>query len=151
MDAQEAPGKPERASLGKPAPQRPMPREASAAAASLGRDANALPVANAASNNPETPREKAASETPKPRAYVLSFESTHAAMASEAALEAAHAGAAMIPTPRAISAGCGMSLRFLAQGDAAARETAALCVEARGLAALYEEIDAKAYALVERI
>ena len=41
-------------------------------------------------------------------------------MASEAALGAAHAHAAMIPTPRAISAGCGMSMRFDAEDDAAA-------------------------------
>ena len=50
----------------------------------------------------------------------MAFESTHAAMASEAALGAAHAHAAMIPTPRAISAGCGMSMRFDAEDDAAA-------------------------------
>ena len=53
----------------------------------------------------------------------MAFESTHAAMASEAALEAAHAHAAMIPTPRAISAGCGMSMRFDAEDDAAADTT----------------------------
>ena len=61
-------------------------------------------------------------------------------MASEAALGAAHAHAAMIPTPRAISAGCGMSMRFDAEDDAAAGMLARVCVDARGLSALYREM-----------
>lgn len=47
-----------------------------------------------------------------PDAYVLAFDSTHAAMAAISALEAAGVSHAVIPTPREISAGCGMSLRF---------------------------------------
>lgn len=47
-----------------------------------------------------------------PDAYVLAFESTHAAMAAMSALDAAGVRYAVIPTPREISAGCGMSLRF---------------------------------------
>lgn len=45
-------------------------------------------------------------------AYVLAFESTHAAMAAASALDAQSVPYALIPTPRAISAGCGMALRF---------------------------------------
>ena len=45
-------------------------------------------------------------------AYVLAFESTHAAMAAASALDEAHVRYALIPTPRSISAGCGMALRF---------------------------------------
>lgn len=45
-------------------------------------------------------------------AYVLAFESTHAAMAAASALDAGLVPYALIPTPRAISAGCGMALRF---------------------------------------
>ena len=45
-------------------------------------------------------------------AYVLAFDSTHAAMAAASALDGAAVAYALIPTPRAISAGCGMALRF---------------------------------------
>ena len=44
--------------------------------------------------------------------FVLAFDSTHAAMAAQAAFKAAGASFALIPTPREISAGCGMSLKF---------------------------------------
>ena len=51
--------------------------------------------------------------------YVIAFESTHAAMAAEASFGSVpHA---MIPTPRQITASCGMALRFEAEDDAAAR------------------------------
>ena len=51
--------------------------------------------------------------------YVIAFESTHAAMAAEASFGSVpHA---MIPTPRQITASCGMALRFDADDDAAAR------------------------------
>lgn len=83
--------------------------------------------------------------------YVMAFESTHAAMASEAALGAAHAHAAMIPTPRAISAGCGMSMRFDAEDDAAAGMLARVCVDARGLSALYREMSKTEFELLEKL
>lgn len=83
--------------------------------------------------------------------YVMAFESTHAAMASEAALEAVHAHAAMIPTPRAISAGCGMSMRFDAEDDAAAGTLARVCVDAQGLSALYREISKMEFELLEKL
>ncbi len=83
--------------------------------------------------------------------YVMSFESTHAALASQAALAATDAHAALIPTPRAISAGCGMSMRFAAESDARAREIARVCEQAKGLAALYREASKPKYELVEKI
>lgn len=72
-------------------------------------------------------------------------------MASEAALGAAHAHATMIPTPRAISAGCGMSMRFDAEDDAAAGRLARACVDARGLSALYREMSKTEFELLEKL
>ena len=83
--------------------------------------------------------------------YVMAFESTHAAMASEAAFQVASLPSQMIPMPRAISAGCGMSLRFEAENDAAARDAAAVCADARGLATLYEELSKEEYRQVAKI
>ena len=60
-------------------------------------------------------------------------------MASEAALGAAHAHAAMIPTPRAIS------------DDAAAGMLARVCVDARGLSALYREMSKTEFELLEKL
>lgn len=53
--------------------------------------------------------------------FVLAFDSTHAAMAVQAAFKAAGASFSLIPTPREISAGCGMSLKFKAEGAAEAQ------------------------------
>ena len=50
--------------------------------------------------------------------YVIAFESTHAAMAASRALEAAGTAFRTIPTPRAISAGCGIALMFDADDPA---------------------------------
>lgn len=72
-------------------------------------------------------------------------------MASETALEAAHASAAMIPTPRAITASCGMSLHFECAGDAAALGLARACEDAKGLSALYREVSKKEYELIEKL
>lgn len=56
---------------------------------------------------------------------VIAFESTHAALASEKAL--ADMGAKLIPTPRAITASCGMSLRLAVdKADEARARLAAL-------------------------
>ena len=68
---------------------------------------------------------------------VLAFESTHAAMAANKALAASARPFAVIPTPRAVSAGCGMSLRFVAADGAEARAVAASLVHVQGTAALY--------------
>lgn len=69
--------------------------------------------------------------------YVIAFESTHAAMAAEASLGSVpHA---MIPTPRQITASCGMALRFEAEDDAAARDLFARQDAPAGLAKLFRE------------
>lgn len=80
--------------------------------------------------------------------YLLAFESTHAAMAANKALAAA--APAVIPTPRAITASCGMTLRFEAEGAAEARALAASVPAAHGLAALYAD-EAGEYTLVEKL
>ncbi|WP_080797291.1 DUF3343 domain-containing protein [Arabiibacter massiliensis] len=80
--------------------------------------------------------------------YVLAFESTHAAMAADKFLSPG--GAKLIPTPRAVSAGCGMSLRFTAADDAEALARVRSVEAARGLAALYRMEDG-ACDLVERL
>ena len=43
---------------------------------------------------------------------VFTFDSTHVAMAADKALASAGVAFTMIPTPTAISAGCGISLRL---------------------------------------
>ena len=69
--------------------------------------------------------------------YVIAFESTHAAMAAEASFGSVlHA---MIPTPRQITASCGMALRFEAEDDAAARGLFARQDAPAGLAKLLRE------------
>lgn len=80
--------------------------------------------------------------------YVMAFESTHAAMAAYHAL--AQAKPAMIPTPKAISAGCGMSLRFAAQDTAAACALAEGVEQIKGLASLYADKDGS-FDLVEKL
>lgn len=84
--------------------------------------------------------------------YVMAFESTHAAMAAQHALAGAE-GFALIPTPTAISAGCGMSLKFCAPTDEAAGVLARTPKEAAGLAALYrkEGVRPATYELIERL
>lgn len=80
--------------------------------------------------------------------YLLAFESTHAAMAANKALAAVKP--AMIPTPRAITANCGMTLRFEAPNAAKARALAASVTETRGLATLYAD-EMGEYILIERL
>lgn len=70
-------------------------------------------------------------------AYVMAFESTHAAMAAYHALSGVTA--AMVPTPKHVSAGCGISLRFEAEGEDAAVLLAGRISRVAGLASLYEE------------
>lgn len=79
-------------------------------------------------------------------AYLMAFESTHAAMASEATL--GRDNVRMVPVPRAISAGCGIALVFEAETDADAHATASRCHEAQGLASLYEKKSRSEYRLV---
>lgn len=69
-------------------------------------------------------------------------------MAANSAL--ADAQPAMIPTPREISAGCGMSLRFSARDDGDALAVAKGVADLAGKASLYAE-DGKIYRLVEKL
>ena len=80
--------------------------------------------------------------------FLLAFESTHAAMAANKALAAAHP--AVIPTPRAITASCGMTLRFEADDERAAAALAATVDEARGMSALYAD-EAGEYRLLKKL
>lgn len=72
--------------------------------------------------------------------YVLAFESTHAAMAASKALADAGVAFYTIPTPRAISAGCGMALKFDAQDPGAVAACALSNVPDCSLAALYRMV-----------
>lgn len=81
-----------------------------------------------------------------PDAFVLAFESTHAAMAAMSTLDASGTRYAVIPTPREISAGCGMSLRFAPELLADVREQLGL-PDGAPLAALYE-VAGRAYTRV---
>ena len=72
------------------------------------------------------------------RSYLLAFDSTHAALAAQKAL--AGYSPQVIPTPREISAGCGMALRLFAADDGQAQaimQAAALDEDAADLY-LYE-------------
>lgn len=73
--------------------------------------------------------------------YVIAFESTHAAMAASKTLASGSVDFATIPVPTAISAGCGIAVKFdaddleevLARVFGAKRDT--------GLASLYRASD----------
>lgn len=84
----------------------------------------------------------------QPPVFVLAFESTHAAMAADKAFSGT--GAALIPTPRAISAGCGMSLKFSAESNAAAVSRGQSVEAARNLATLYRA-EGQSYTLVTHL
>ena len=73
-----------------------------------------------------------------------------AAMAANKALAASARPFAVIPTPRAVSAGCGMSLRFVAADGAEARAVAASLVHVQGTAALYR-VEGTSFQLVDRL
>lgn len=81
--------------------------------------------------------------------YLLTFESTHAAMAAQHAL--AGVGPAVIPMPREISAGCGMALRFEAEDAEQAASLGTSVTEARGLMALYLIEEPRAYTLITKL
>lgn len=78
--------------------------------------------------------------------YIVAFESTHAAMAADDALAATpHA---LIPTPRGITADCGMALRFAAEDDGRAQVAIEAARIQASLFTLYcEEADEEAPAL----
>ncbi|MEE0844807.1 MAG: DUF3343 domain-containing protein [Eggerthellaceae bacterium] len=53
--------------------------------------------------------------------YVLTFDSTHAALSAQKALAQAEVSCFTIPTPRAISAGCGIALKIQGESVEAVR------------------------------
>lgn len=69
-------------------------------------------------------------------------------MAAASVLEAR--GARMIPTPRAVSASCGMSLLFDSPSDGAARAFVASVPNLGDAAALYAQ-EGEAYRLVRKL
>jgi len=75
--------------------------------------------------------------------YIITFDSTHAAMASHVALaEQAHT---LIPVPREISAGCGMALAFDVHDDSEALALRAQIADIGGVAALYRKETCSSY------
>lgn len=56
---------------------------------------------------------------------VIAFSNTHAAIAAQKVLERLGLPAHMMPTPREITAGCGLSLRCPPEGYAQARQAVA--------------------------
>ena len=71
-------------------------------------------------------------------AYVIAFDSTHAAMAADDAL--CDVPRAMIPTPRQITASCGMALRLDLTDDGSALRLLAIADPSGRLARLYREV-----------
>lgn len=70
--------------------------------------------------------------------YVIAFESTHAAIAADDALR--DVPRAMIPTPRQITASCGMALRVEVEDDRMARDLVAKADVPASMARLYREV-----------
>ena len=80
--------------------------------------------------------------------YVISFESTHAAMAASKTLSSGGVSFATIPVPVAISAGCGIAVKF--EADDPEPVVARIFGRERntGLASLHRQTDAGSYELV---
>lgn len=72
--------------------------------------------------------------------YLVTFASTHAALAFEGC---AGGEGALVPVPPALRAGCGMAWRLVRKDDEAARSTAAEVARQAGLAELDWELYAK--------
>lgn len=71
-------------------------------------------------------------------AYVIAFDSTHAAMAADDALR--DVPRTMIPTPRQITVSCGMALRLEAEDDGSAFALLEIADPSGRIAHLYREI-----------
>ena len=80
--------------------------------------------------------------------YVIAFESTHAALAASKAFADAGVRFLTIPVPRAISAGCGIALKFEAP-DPAPALALARASGAAGRGALYREEGSESFERVE--
>lgn len=77
--------------------------------------------------------------------YVISFESTHAAMAASKTLASGGVDFQTIPTPAAISAGCGIAIRFASDAPEAVCARVFGSRKGTGVAALHRELDRAAY------
>lgn len=75
--------------------------------------------------------------------FLITCDTIHAAMAAEKAIAVREPKVtlAVIPTPRDITASCGMALRFSASDLPEATLLARSVAEARGLCDLYEVIE----------
>ncbi|HIS41111.1 MAG TPA: DUF3343 domain-containing protein [Candidatus Aphodovivens avistercoris] len=71
------------------------------------------------------------------KAYLVAFESTHAALAADKALSAAGVAHLTIPVPAAVRAGCGIALKFEAESPDAALAALAAAGCPTDAAALY--------------
>lgn len=83
--------------------------------------------------------------------YVIAFESTHAAMAASKTLSSGGVAYLTIPTPRAISAGCGIAIRFEADDPEPVVARIFGANRSTGLAALYRQTAPEAFELDARL
>lgn len=74
------------------------------------------------------------------QAYLVTFASTHAALAFEGSFGS---GGALVPVPPTLRAGCGMAWRFVAGGDEEALGRASKCAGEAGLAEADWELNAQ--------
>ena len=74
------------------------------------------------------------------QAHLVTFASTHAALAFE---DAAERDGALVPVPPTLRAGCGMAWRLVRRDDGAARERVEEVAAAAGLAAADWELYAQ--------
>ena len=80
--------------------------------------------------------------------YVISFESTHAAMAASKTFASGSIDFLTIPTPTAISAGCGIALKFEADDPEPVLARIFGSNRTTGLAALHRETAPRTFELV---
>ncbi len=80
--------------------------------------------------------------------YVITFESTHAAMAAGKALQQSGLSYQTIPVPSAISAGCGIAQRFETDDPASVLSVIFGDNPDYSLSALYQQLPDKNYELV---
>lgn len=80
--------------------------------------------------------------------YIMTFESTHAAMAASKTLASGSVDFATIPVPVAISAGCGIAIKFDAEDPEPVVARVFGARRSTGLAALYSKLEDGSYDLV---
>ena len=80
--------------------------------------------------------------------YVIAFESTHAAEAASKTLASGGVDFLTVPTPTAISAGCGIALKFDADDPEPVVARIFGSNRSTGLASLYRETGRQAFELV---